>query len=386
MRREPDGGSSLVSVSLEDSGGSAPAAPVVIQASNKALASPSVSPDLRRLAWVEGSQVWAASLTDAGEVTDAKSVADKASHPAWSALAVLHYATEASGRRNLMEEGVAEPMIASLPEGGEVASGGGTPPYAFNLDGSLLCAVTSGAGQIIVNIDPVTKATSPLGKGGLVAAAGVCVSQNGAVCAVTAGRRGLKGLGVLKGEEFAEVRGSCEAKPRAIYASEPKMVEFNGEGGLPGRMAYYPPRNDRYAVGLGELAPLLLFTSGVETTNARSGTGFGGGDLDAWFWTSRGFAVAAMPAPVGAEERRAVSAASPETMASHLAAAAKHLADAGDADPEAMVIVGFGKGAAHAAAALGKGTPFAAGKETGLTSRALGCAASWEGDARALHA
>ena len=260
-----------------------------------------------------------------------------------------------------MEEGVDEALIKNMAAGEEVACHGSASPFAFLPDGTLLCSLSTVTGESVVKIDPATREAAPVGKkNSITAASGLCVSEGGSVCAVIAPRRGLRGLSVLDGQEWSEYRAASDSKPRSIYVSEPRSIEFKGEDGLPGRLTLYPPRNDRYDVELGETPPLIMFTCGTVPESSRGGTGFGGSDLDVWFWTSRGFAVALMPRALGASERFSVASASPEKMASHLAAAARHLADAGDVDAECMVLVGCGEGGSQASAALAKGAPFAA--------------------------
>jgi hypothetical protein len=104
VRAEPTGGSSLVAISLQDSGDDAPLpSPTVVRSSKHMMASPTLAPDLRQLAWVDmagqpDSQVYVGKLSDAGDVAEERSVATGTSHPAWSNTGALHFAALVDGR------------------------------------------------------------------------------------------------------------------------------------------------------------------------------------------------------------------------------------------------------------------------------------------------
>lgn len=104
VRAEPTGGSSLVAISLQDSGDDAPLpSPTVVRSSKHRMASPTLAPDLRQLAWVDmagqpDSQVYVGKLSDAGDVAEERSVATGTSYPAWSNMGALHFAALVDGR------------------------------------------------------------------------------------------------------------------------------------------------------------------------------------------------------------------------------------------------------------------------------------------------
>ena len=143
---------------------------------------------------------------------------------------------------------------------------------------------------------------------------------------------------------------------------EPEAITFpTGPGGAAVAHAlYYPPANPACAGPPGERPPLLVMAHGGPTSAARRQL-----QLGIAYWTSRGIAVVDVDyrgsTGYGRRYRRALDGAWGVADVEDCVAAAKFLADRGDADPERLMIRGGSAGGFTALASLALHDVFAAG-------------------------
>ena len=143
---------------------------------------------------------------------------------------------------------------------------------------------------------------------------------------------------------------------------EPDAITFpTGPGGAAAAHAlYYPPANPACAGPPGERPPLLVMAHGGPTSAARRQL-----QLGIAYWTSRGIAVVDVDyrgsTGYGRRYRRALDGAWGVADVEDCVAAAKFLADRGDADPERLMIRGGSAGGFTVLAALAFHDTFAAG-------------------------
>ena len=143
---------------------------------------------------------------------------------------------------------------------------------------------------------------------------------------------------------------------------EPEAITFpTGPGGAAVAHAlYYPPANPACAGPPGERPPLLVMAHGGPTSAARRQL-----QLGIAYWTSRGIAVVDVDyrgsTGYGRRYRRALDGAWGVADVEDCVAAARFLADRGDADPERLMIRGGSAGGFTVLASLALHDVFAAG-------------------------
>ena len=143
---------------------------------------------------------------------------------------------------------------------------------------------------------------------------------------------------------------------------EPEAITFpTGPGGAAVAHAlYYPPANPACAGPPGERPPLLVMAHGGPTSAARRQL-----QLGIAYWTSRGIAVVDVDyrgsTGYGRRYRRALDGAWGIADVEDCVAAARFLADRGDADPERLMIRGGSAGGFTVLASLALHDVFAAG-------------------------
>jgi dipeptidyl aminopeptidase/acylaminoacyl peptidase len=128
------------------------------------------------------------------------------------------------------------------------------------------------------------------------------------------------------------------------YTPEPEPVTFPTSGGEVAHALYYRPAHPDHEAGDGgDAPPLLVMAHGGPTGAARTGL-----HLGLRFWTSRGIAVADVDyrgsTGYGRAYRRALDGGWGVTDVADCVAAAQHLAERGDADPDRLAIIGASAG------------------------------------------
>lgn len=141
--------------------------------------------------------------------------------------------------------------------------------------------------------------------------------------------------------------------------SKGEMLLFEGEGGELFAL-YYPPTNAAFEGSDDELPPAIILVHGGPTGMADRGL-----KLKTQYWTSRGFAVAdldyAGSAGYGRSYRKRLDGQWGVQDVKDVAALATHLIEAGLADPERLLISGGSAGGYTVLMALAKLDVFAAG-------------------------
>ncbi len=273
----------------------------VLASGNDFYASPRLSPDGSRLAWLtwhnpnmpwDGSELWVAELGATGTVSRAELVAggpeESIFQPQWSPDGMLHFISDRTGWWNLYrwQDGRAEPLA-------EKAAEFGLPQWVFNMStyafvdaGRIACAYTEAGMWRLALLDSATGTLTPLEipytEISNVRAAGAHVYFLGGAPDQPAS---VVALDLLTGR-CAVPRRSSDLVVDAGYISRPRTIEFPTEGGLTAFGHFYPPCNRDYAAPAGEKPPLLVFSHGGPTGNSSTTL-----RLAIQYWTSRGFAV-----------------------------------------------------------------------------------------------
>ena len=246
-----------------------------------------------------------------------------------------------------------------------------TPPWVFGMqrwaaaDGTVAAAVGMPSGdQIVVDGRSVAVADSSIssltiGRDGpdgapVLAYAGAGYRHETEVAALSIDSGGHP--------ERGAVRPARDLGLDPGLLVEPEAITFpTGPGGAAVAHAlYYPPANPACAGPPGERPPLLVMAHGGPTSAARRQL-----QLGIAYWTSRGIAVVDVDyrgsTGYGRRYRRALDGAWGVADVEDCVAAAKFLADRGDADPERLMIRGGSAGGFTALASLALHDVFAAG-------------------------
>ena len=275
----------------------------VLAFGNDFYASPRLSPDGRRLAWItwnhpnmpwDGAELWVSELSDDGCVACSERVAggihESIYQPEWSPDGVLHFVSDRTGWWNLYcwrgGDGAVEPLAPMEVEFARPLWVFGNPTYAFLDRTRLLCSYTQAGTWQVATLDTESSKLSPIQTPysditGIRAAGGKAVFVAGAATASTAVVR----LDVDTGETEILKRAST-LDLDAGYLSTPEAIEFPTEGGKTAHAFYYAPRNRDFTGPARERPPLVVCSHGGPTsaTSARM-------RLEYQYWTSRGFAV-----------------------------------------------------------------------------------------------
>lgn len=162
-----------------------------------------------------------------------------------------------------------------------------------------------------------------------------------------------------EGGEAHVLRAGMEADFAPGDISVARRIEFESEGESV-RALYYPPANASCRGPEGELPPVIMMAHGGPT--GRAGRGL---KIKTQYWTSRGFGVCDVDysgsAGYGTAYRRRLDGQWGLRDVADVAAAARHLAREGLADPERLLISGGSAGGLTVLLALARHDMFAAG-------------------------
>jgi dipeptidyl aminopeptidase/acylaminoacyl peptidase len=334
-------------------------APVVLAAGRDFYACPRVSPDGRRLAWLEwdhpnmpwdGTELRLAALAGdalAGDpVTVAGGPEESVFQPEWSPDGVLHLVSDASGWWNLYRAGPEglEALAPASEEFGHPQWVFGLSTYAFLPGGRIACIHGRGPMQRLGVLDaggtlsdlelPFTAFYPPQLRalGDRLACIAGSPTTPAAVVVIDPAAGGVE---VLRSGEDHELDPG--------YLTVPEPIEFPTRGGQTAHALYYPPANRDVQGPTGERPPLVVVSHGGPTSGAVS-------DLRLGFqlFTSRGIAVVDVDyggsSGYGRAYRRRLDGRWGIVDVDDCVAAARHLAERGLADPDRLAIRGGSAG------------------------------------------
>jgi dipeptidyl aminopeptidase/acylaminoacyl peptidase len=328
---------------------------------------PRLSPDGATLCWTcwdhpnmpwDGTELWVAPL-DRPE--DARLVAggpdESIWQPSFGADGTLHWVSDRSGWWNLYRDG--EQLTDESADLGypQWLFGGST--YAFLDDGTIavirtvngeerLCLLRDGA---LEELDlPYTAYAFP----------SLRARGNRLIFAAT-GPAEPRTIATWEPDRGLEVvRAAGEVELDAGWISVPRHVEFPTAGGRTAHAFYYPPANPDCEASDGERPPLIVQSHGGPTGHASPEL-----ELEILFWTSRGIGVVDVnyggSSGHGREYRRRLDGKWGIVDVEDCVAAARYLADEGEADGSRLAIHGGSAGGYTTLCALVFTDEFAAG-------------------------
>jgi dipeptidyl aminopeptidase/acylaminoacyl peptidase len=316
----------------------------------------------------DATTLWVADIGDDGLPRRARAAAGGTGvsvfQPEWSPAGELWFVSDRSGWWNLYRRGRDGdgPEQAVLPMDAEFGRPQwqlGLATYGFVAADRLACAYTRGGVWKLAWLDARTgefthapaevSAIHDLRAGAgrlvMIAASPSAVPTVVEVDAASGGTNELR-----RGAEVVLAPGEC---------SEPRHITFRAPDGLEAHAFYYAPASAEYEGGPGERPPLIVRGHGGPTSAATTGL-----SLEIQFWTSRGFAVADVnyrgSTGYGRAYRERLHGAWGVADADELAAAVRHVVEAGLANAQRLIVRGSSAAGFAALCALARHNVFAA--------------------------
>jgi dipeptidyl aminopeptidase/acylaminoacyl peptidase len=353
--------------------------PLVLAAGRDFYASPRVSPDGRRLAWLEwdhpnmpwdGTELRLAALDGDALAGDPVTVAggpdEAVFQPEWSPDGVLHLISDRTGWWNLYRvgsqgSGALEALFPAEEEFGHPQWVFGMATYAFLPGGRIACIHGRGplqrlgvleADGTLADLDlPFTSFHPPQVRAAGERVACIAGSPADARAVVLIDPAG-GGVEVLRSSEDRELDPG--------YLTVPEPIEFPTEGGRTAHALYYPPANRDAQGPAGERPPLVVASHGGPTSGVTSDL-----HVSYQYFTSRGIAVVDVDyggsTGYGRAYRQRLDGRWGIVDVDDCVAAARHLVGRGDVDPARLAIRGGSAGGYTTLCALTFRDDFTAG-------------------------
>lgn len=323
------------------------------------FASPRLSPDETRLAWLtwehpdmpwDATRLWVAQLDADGTAHDASVVAGGDARvavfqPEWSPAGVLHYVSDPNGWWNLYayKDGREVPLCPREAEFGRPLWRFGAATYAFLPDGQLLVTVCEKGTWTLARLEPATARLTKIDLP-FTDISGPKVSGGYAyfLAAGPKDPRQLVQLDLTHGQTKA-IRRSTDIALDAGYLSPARAIEFPTAGGRTAHAFFYPPVNKDHAGPAGAKPPLLVMSHGGPTAACAAVLA-----LSIQYWTSRGLAVVDVnyggSTGYGRAYRQRLDGTWGVTDVEDCTAAARYLAEQGEVDGNRLAITGGSAG------------------------------------------
>jgi dipeptidyl aminopeptidase/acylaminoacyl peptidase len=273
----------------------------VIVTGNDFYASPRLSPDGTRLAWLtwnhpnmpwDGTELWIGEVKADGSLGRTECVAggqaESIFQPEWSPEGVLYFISDRSGWWNLYrwQAGRVDALCPMEAEFGQPQWVFGMSSYGFASAGRIICCYTQGGMSHLASLDTATlkleNIAIPYTNIGSMRVAQDQVLFTGGSPTETSS---VILLDTATGQAQV-LRRSSDLTIDPGYISVPRPIEFPTEDGLMAHAFFYPPRNRDYAAAEYERPPLLVLSHGGPT--AATSSVF---NARIQYWTSRGIAV-----------------------------------------------------------------------------------------------
>ncbi|MBI3978953.1 MAG: S9 family peptidase [Chloroflexi bacterium] len=273
----------------------------VLVAGNDFFASPRLSPNGSRLAWLtwnhpnmpwDGTELWIGEVAADGSVGRAAriagGVAESVTQPEWSPDGALSFVSDRTGWWNLYrwQHGSVEPLCEMPAEFAVPQWVFGLSSYAFVSAGRIVCTYGERGIWRLAWLDTATRQIDPIETPfddirALRATSGHVVF-NGASPTAAAAIVRLD----LATHRIDVLRRAGDAPIDPGYLSVPRAIEFPTEDGRTAHGFFYPPQNRGYVAPAGERPPLLVVSHGGPTSATTTAL-----RLEIQYWTSRGIAV-----------------------------------------------------------------------------------------------
>jgi dipeptidyl aminopeptidase/acylaminoacyl peptidase len=340
-------------------------------------ASPALSPDGRRLAWLTwdhpnmpwvGTELWLAEIGEGGLLGEPRKMAGGAAEsifqPQFSPDGVLHFVSDRTGWWNLYRcdpaGGEARPLCPRQAEFGRAQWVFGQSTYAFLSADQLVCAYGEAGRHRLARLDIANGGLTPI-ETRFTVIGQVLATGGRVVCHVASPTDPSAIATVDPASGTVEIlrQSAPAATEEALrrYFSTPQHLEFPTANGLTAFANYYPPANPDYTPTAGEKPPLVVKCHGGPTAGASSALSLG-----IQYWTSRGIAVLDVDyggsTGYGRAYHERLKGAWGVVDVEDCVNAARHVVAEGLADGERAVITGGSAGGYTVLAALARSDAF----------------------------
>lgn len=339
----------------------------VLVSGNDFYASPRLSPDGSRMAWLtwdhpnmpwDGNELWVGELEPDGSLGRSERVAgglgESIFQPEWSPDGTLYFVSDRTGWWNLYRIRLSaqaegwrgrrvEPLCQMEAEFGLPQWVFGMSTYAFESAERLVCAYTQDGIWHLAQLDTETLQLEPIETpytsiGGLRAAPGRVVFIGGSPTETSS----IVQL-YLSTQQIEVLRRSSDLEIDSGYLSMPRAIEFPTENGLTAHALFYPLQNRDFAGPSDERPPLIVISHGGPTAATSSSL-----NLGIQFWTSRGIAVLDVnyggSTGYGRDYRERLKGQWGVVDVDDCVNAARYLAEAGEVDGDRLIIRGGSAG------------------------------------------
>jgi dipeptidyl aminopeptidase/acylaminoacyl peptidase len=265
-------------------------------------ASPRLSPDGSRLAWLawshpnmpwDGCELWVGELNEDGTLGTSQRVAggreESIFQPEWSPAGTLYFVSDQSNWWNIYRlnaDGSTEAVFEMEAEFGMPQWVFAMSAYAFASDEQIICTYTERGDWRLATLDTRTKRLERLE---LPYTEIIYIRADESRAIFRAGSPTERTTIVELDPRTLETRVLRRASGVVVddaYITIPRAVEFPTENGRTAHAFFYPPRNRDFNAPEGEHPPLVVKCHGGPTAAAFSTL-----RLDTQYLTSRGVAV-----------------------------------------------------------------------------------------------
>jgi dipeptidyl aminopeptidase/acylaminoacyl peptidase len=303
----------IVAISI-DPNRTEPHPPTLLATGETFYASPALSPDGSRLAWLtwnhpdmpwDSTTLWVAEFDDQGELGEAVAIAgvrgtesdtepESIFQPQWSPDGQLYFVSDRHNWWNFYrwEDDAANPQAVCeiYPVDAEFATPQwvfGMSTYGFCADGRIVCTYTQAGLWFLATIDPQAPIADRLTTLDLPYTDISSLRVSGDRAIFLAGSPTTIGAVVAfdlttQSTLILQRSSTLDLDPR--YLSEPEPIAFPTTNNQTAYGFFYPPTNPDHVAPAGELPPLLVKSHGGPT--AATGSSL---SLRVQYWTSRGF-------------------------------------------------------------------------------------------------
>jgi dipeptidyl aminopeptidase/acylaminoacyl peptidase len=331
------------------------AAPSILVSGHDFYMAPCLDPSGGRLAWLawdhpqmpwDGTELWAGELgkLDAAALV-AGGVDESVLDPQWSPDGVLHYCSDRTGWWNLYRE---DGTALTALEGAELGFPAwvfGMRCYAFLDDGRIACVVTRDAVESLELLDPEHGTLESAGLDWTTCSPTAFGAGDGRVVFAAASptkAESVVAFDPATGDEET-LRRSLEIDLDPASISVPRAIEFPTGDGAVAHAFYYPPTSGDWEGPDDERPPLRVICHGGPTAHTTPQL-----ELEIQFFTQRGIGVVDVnyrgSTGYGREYRRLLNGRWGEIDWQDCVAAARYLAEHGEADPERTWVEGGSAG------------------------------------------
>lgn len=362
---------SICGINLRTAG----AAPRDLVSGSDFYSNPRVSPDNRRMCWLEwrhpnmpwdGTELWVAELDPSGGCAAPRRVAggseESIFQPRWSPDGILHFVSDRNGFWNLYRWAGdrVEPLHECEAEFGLPQWVFGMSTYGFADAGRICCAycrrgqwnlaLIAPDGEFESLDTPYTQIDSVAVRGQLAIFRGSTPSEPPDLVRLELDSRRCEPL--TRPSQSANGARGCVSVARAI--------SFPNRDGQTVHGFYYAPGNPDFEPPAGERPPTIVRLHGGPV--GAAGNGF---SLSTQFWTTRGFAILDLnyggSTGYGRAYRERLNGRWGVVDVQDALDAARFVAEEGLADPERLIVKGASAGGFTALCCLAFGDRFAAG-------------------------